>query len=41
MALVGPFIITAIKDNPSRVAEADKLYSASEVEPVFSPVIPL
>ena len=31
---------TAIKESPSRVAEADKLYSAFEVEPVFKPVHP-
>mgnify|MGYP006862529965 FL=1 len=31
----------AIKDNPSLVALADKLYKAREVEPVFNPVAPL
>ena len=40
-AVVGAFIITAIKDKSSRVAEADKLYKAREVEPVFKPVAPL
>ena len=35
-----PFIITAIKDKLSRVALADKLKSATDVEPVFSPVQP-
>ena len=39
--VVGAFIITAIKDKSSRVAEADKLYKAREVEPVFKPVAPL
>ena len=38
--VVGAFIITAIKESPSLVADADKLYKAIEVEPVFKPVAP-
>ena len=37
---VGPFITTAIKLNSFLVAVADKLNSASDVEPVLSPVHP-
>ena len=37
----GECIITATNDKPSRVALADKLNKAREVEPVFSPVHPL
>ena len=33
--------MTAIIDKSSRVALADKLYNAREVEPVFRPVAPL
>ena len=33
-------VITAIKDNPSLVADADKLYKATDVVPVFNPVAP-
>ena len=39
-AEVGAFIITAIRDRPSLVAEAERLNNASEVEPVFRPVQP-
>lgn len=38
--LISPFgacMITAINDKSSLVALADKLYSARDVEPVFSP----
>ena len=40
MSDVSALIITAINDRLSRVAVADKLYNATDVEPVFKPVQP-
>ena len=40
IAEVGAFIITEINDKSLRVADADKLNNALDVEPVFKPVHP-